>query len=175
MSLWSSEEDKNLSVLVQSPLGSKAGAKSLCVRQVIWEVMAGSWRERLGERDREEATMGVLVGSLMWAIWTQFLWGFSEEPIERSLLKIIPVNRWWDNHLSISCHPPPSLRPHWGLPLEVWNTLEVRGCHPEHPGTDGYSLGWNWRWSGGDVMSSPAASDLHTLSAQRPRSRDLKY
>lgn len=103
--------------------------------------------------------MGVLVGSLRWTIWTQFLWGFSEEPIERSLLKIIHVNRWWENHLSISCHPPPSQRPHWGLPLEVWNTLEVRACHPEHPGTDGYSLGWNRRWSRGDVMSSPAASD----------------
>lgn len=74
------EEDKNLSVLAQRLLELKTCEKGLCVRKLIWEVMAGIWRE--GLRDGEEATMGVLLRSLTWAIWAQCPWELSEEPVE---------------------------------------------------------------------------------------------
>lgn len=43
-----SEEDKNLSVLAQSPTESKTCDKDSCVRRLIWKS-----RQEAGERDRE--------------------------------------------------------------------------------------------------------------------------
>lgn len=80
MSLWSTEEEKNLGVWAQSPLESKARGRPCELES--W--LAGNGRKLEGGtggvRDRGKATMGVLLRSPLWAVWAQLQWGLSEEP-----------------------------------------------------------------------------------------------
>ena len=66
---------KTRNLLSYSPLKSKACDKDACFRRSVWEILAGSWRERPGRvRDGDQTAMGVMLRSLLWAVRAQFQW-----------------------------------------------------------------------------------------------------